>query len=72
MKAKIIENGFYDEHSTGNKFVSLDSERDVLIYSHVLREGKKVVFKVKRGFPWTDSYFMQVALAFDEYTALNA
>lgn len=72
MKAKIIKNGFYDEYSTGNKFVSLDNERDTLIYSHVLREAKKVVFKVKRGLPWNDSYFMQVALSFDEYKALSA
>jgi hypothetical protein len=71
MKAKIIENGFYDSY-TGRKFVSLDSERDVLIYSRALKEEKKVLFKVKRGFPWNDSYFMQVALSFDEYKALNS
>tara|TARA_R110002012_G_scaffold84249_1_gene211117 strand:+ start:13 stop:222 length:210 start_codon:yes stop_codon:yes gene_type:complete len=69
MKAKIIQNGFYDSYAD-SKFIALDNDRDTLFYYKVSQD-KKIIFKVKRGMPWNDKYSQMIELDFDQYIAIS-
>ncbi len=73
MKAKIIQNGFYN--GSEKKFVCLDKDRDTLIFDHVVKDSyyknEPLCFKVKRGMPWNDLNPINVYLRFEDYIAIN-